>query len=318
MRVPTAVPAMTRLPLTIIGGESGSGKSTMLRQLLTQERAGDVAVVVESVAQLGLDPGMLAKVEGPCVTLTTGAMCCAITGDLSTGLAELRHGLSDTTHLLIEAAGDASLRRLAGYGYMPGYRLDGVIMVMNAREVHSRVISVAPRQRMTADLQVADLLVLNMLDEVDGMDRIRIQGWLEEDLPRLRVIETSRGRVADSMLLGVTPEAARRDARAVPGDWDPSTYRPIGRKRQSPVVDSYEPRCRVWRLETAEPIAAQRFRTWLSQLPRTVVRGSGHVSIQEDPGHRYEFHMIGHRWHLEREQPWGHESAETNLTLVGM
>ena len=290
----------------------------MLRFLLTQERAGEVAIVVDDTAQLELDPKLFARVEGPCATLTSGAVCCALAGDLSAELSELRQGLSESTHLLIEAPADASLRRLAGYGYMPGYRLDGVIIVMNAREAHSRVVSVASRQRMTLDLQAADLLVLNRLDEVDGMDRIRIQGWLEEDLPRLRVIETSQGRVADSMLLGVSPEAARRDARAVPGDWDPATYRLIGRKRQSRVVDPYEPRCRVWRLETSEPIAAQRFRTWVSQLPRTVVRGSGNVLIQEDPGHRYQFHMIGHRWHLEREQPWGHEAAETSVTLVGM
>ena len=316
MRVPTAVPVTTRLPLTIIGGEPGSGKSTMLRQLLTQERAGEVAIVVDSTARLELDPRSLARVDGPCVTLTSGAICCALTGDLSAELAELRRSLSDTTHVLLEAPADAPLRRFTGYGYMPGYRLDGVIMVMNAREVHERVVSVAPRQRMTAELQMADLLVLNMLDEVDGMDRLRIQGWLEEDLPRLRVIETSRGRVADSLLLGITPEAARRDARTVAGDWDPSTYRPVARKRQSSAADPFEPRCRVWRLETAEPIAAQRFRTWVSQLPRTVVRGGGDVLIQEDPGHRYGFHMIGHRWHLEREQPW-EDAPETHLTLVG-
>ena len=317
MRVTTAVPEMTRLPLTIIGGEPGSGKSTMLRQLLTQERAGDVAVVVDSTAQLELDPSMLMKVDGACVTLTNGAMCCALSGDMSAELAELRRGLSDSAHLLIEAPGDASLRRLAGYGYMPGYRLDGVIVVVNAREVHDRIVNVATRQRATSDLQVADLLVLNMLDEVDGMDRLRIQGWLEEDLPRLRVIESSRGRVADSLLLGVTPEAARRDARAVPGDWEPSTYRPVARRRHSPNADPFEARARVWRLETTTPIAAQRFRSWLSQLPRTVVRGSGDVLIQEDPGHRYEFHMIGHRWHLERERPWADDTPGTHLTLVG-
>jgi len=318
MRVPTVVPEMPRLPLTIIGGEPGAGKTTLLGQLLAQEHASEIAIVLDSLAPLGIDASRLARVDGPYVTLTNGAICCELTGDLSAELAELRRRLCDTAHVLIEARGDASLRRVAGYGYMPGYRLDGIIVVMNARDIHDRMANAALRRRMTADLQAADLLVVNKLDGVEHGTRALTRAWLDEDLPRLRVIETSQGRVAESLLLGVSPDVARHDARAVPGNWEATTYRTVARKRQPRSTEPTEPMCRIWRIETDEPIAAQRFRSWLSLLPHTVVRGSGNVLIEEDPRLRYHFHMIGHRWQLQREQPWGQAAPETQLTLVGM
>jgi G3E family GTPase len=286
MRVSTALPEIARLPLTIVGGDSGAGKTTLLEQLVTQEHDGDVAVVRDE-------------------------------GDLSAELAELRVRLGEKSHVLIEARADSSLRRVAGYGYMPGYRLDGILVVMNARDIHDRLGNAELRTLMTTQLRGADILIINKLDLVENGKRTLHRAWLDEDLPQLRVIETIQGRVAGSLLLGVTPEVARHDALAVPGNWD-TTYRVPRRTRLLGPVEAAEPRCRVWSIETAKPIAAQRFRSWISMLPREVVRGSGDVYIEEDPQLRYHLHMIGHRWQLQRERPWGHAAPETQLTLVGM
>jgi G3E family GTPase len=286
MRVSIAVPEMLRLPLTIVGGDAGAGKTTLLGQLQGQEHVASVATLLDA-------------------------------GDLSADLAELRPRLGASAHVLIEARGDSSLRRVAGYGYMPGYRLDGIIVVMNAREIHDRLPDRELRGRMTTLLRDADILIINKLDVVESGKRTLHHAWLDDELPRLRVIETCQGKVAGSLLLGVSPEVARLDARAVPGNWE-TTYRPPRRSRLTRRTEPEEPRCRVWSIQTPEPIGAQRFRTWISLLPRTVVRGRGDVLIEEDPRLRYEFNMIGHRWQLQRERPWGSAAPETQLTLVGM
>jgi G3E family GTPase len=277
---------MPRLPLTIVGGDSGAGKTTVLGQLSGQEHAGDVVIVLDD-------------------------------GDLSAELAELRLRLGQTAHVLIEARGDSSLRRVAGYGYMPGYRLDGIIVVMNARDIHDRLADADLRQRMTTQLHDADILIVNKLDVAEPGKRTAHRAWLDAELPRLRVIETSQGKVAGTLLLGVSPEIARHDARAVPGNWE-TTYPAPRRTRLTRAAEATEPPCRVWSIETVRPIGAQRFRSWIAKLPRTVVRGSGDVFIEEDPQLRYQFHMIGHRWQLQRERPWGPAAPETQLTLVGM
>jgi G3E family GTPase len=318
MRVSTAVSETTRLPLTIVGGDAGAGKTTLLKQLAGQEHLGGVAVVLDDSEPPRIDPALVARVDGPWTTLTNGSVCGVLAGDLSAELAELRPRLGETIHVLVEARGDGALRRTAGYGYMPGYRLDGIIVVVDVRDIHRRLEDPALRAEMRTALLPADILVINKLDVLEPGKRALHQPWIDDQLPQLRVVETSRGRVAGSLLLGLSPEVARRDPRTVPGNWETTTYRTRAHRRSSRAAEQAEPPCRVWHIETDEPISAQRFRRWVSLLPRTVVRGGGDVLIEDDPQVRYHFNMIGHRWQLQREQPWGLAAPETQVTLVGM
>ena len=318
MRVSASVPESSRLPLTIISGEPGAGKTTLLGQLVLQEHDEGLAVILETLEPLHLDARIVAHTAGPYAELTNGARCYALAGDLSAELCELRSRLAPATHVVLEAPGTASPRRVAGYSYMPGYRPDGIIVVADARGLHDGLHDAAGRHHLASVLQVADILIINKLDALERDNRAGPHRWLDEAFPSLRVLETSHGRVPASLLLGVSPAAARRDARAVPGNWDPTTYGVTGRRRHPRGSEFLEPRCRLWRIETETPIAAQRFRNWVSLLPHSVVRGTGDVLIQEDPAQRYRFHMIGHRWQLLRSEPWGSIAPETQLSIVGM
>jgi G3E family GTPase len=317
MRMPTVIPDTDRVPLTVVGGEARTGKTTLLRQLVSQHHVGGVAVVFD-----GLEPPPTscspAQIDGPWTTLENGSLCGALTGDISAELAELRHRLPATSHVVIEARGDASLHRVAGYGYMPGYRPDGTVVVMDAHDMDDSLGKTDRREAMTARLRAADILILNKMDSVLPAARARCESWLDTEMSRLRVIETTHARVAGSLLLGVTPDAAQHDARAVAANWETSTYRTARRKALSKAAESAEPPCRLWRVETDQPIAARQFRSWISLLPRSVVRGTGDVLIEEDPRLRYQFRMIGHRWQLRREEPWGATAPETRVALVGM
>jgi G3E family GTPase len=318
MRVSATVPEASRLPLTIISGEPGAGKTTLLGQLVRQEHDEGLAVILDALEPLHLDARVVARTAGPYTELTNGTRCYALAGELSAELAELRTILAPATHVVLEARGTESLRRIAGYGYMPGYRPDGIIIVMEARALHEGLQDDVKRSQLSSALHAADILIINKVDELEREHRAAPRRWLDDAFPTLRVLETCHGQVAGSLLLGVSPAAARRDARAVPGNWDPVTYHASSRQRQPRASESAEPRCRLWRIETETSIAAQRFRNWVALLPHTVIRGTGNVLIQEDPGHRYHFHMIGHRWQLQRGEPWGHVAPETQLSLVGL
>lgn len=318
MRVSATVPEASRLPLTIISGEPGAGKTTLLGQLVRQERDDALAVILDALEPLGLDAQVVARAGGTYAELTNGTRCYALAGELSAELAELRMNLAPATHVVLEAHGTESLRRVAGYGYMPGYRPDGIIIVLEARALHDGLQDDARRQQLETALHTADILIINKVDALEREHRTAPRRWLDDIFPSLRVLETCHGQVAGSLLLGVSPAAARRDARAVPGNWEPSTYRTTGRQRQNGVSESGEPRCRLWRIETETPIAAPRFRSWVGLLPHSVIRGTGDVLVQEDPAHRYRFHMIGHRWQLQRGEPWGIAAPETQLSLVGV
>jgi len=317
MRVSATVPEASRLPLTIISGEPGAGKTTLLGQLVRQDHDEGLAVILDALEPLNLDARVVARAAGSYAELTNGTRCFALAGELSAELAELRMILAPATHVVLEAHGTESLRRVAGYGYMPGYRPDGIIIVMEAEALYDGLQDDVRRHQLSTVLHTADILIINKLDALDREHRAAPRRWLDDVFPSLRVLETSHGQVAGSLLLGVSPAAARRDARAVPGNWDPTTYRATTRTRAARGAELAE-RCRLWRIESEIPISAPRFRNWVSLLPQSVIRGTGDVLIEEDQGHRYRFHMIGHRWQLQRGEPWGSAPPETQLSIVGL
>jgi len=119
-------------PLTIVGGAEGVGKSTLLRHQLLHSGHHSLAVVVSNLDSLQLDGSDIAARDSTFITLTNGSLCCETDGDVTTTLAMLRRRLHPDTHVLLEARYDASMRRFAGYGYTPGYRLDGTVVVADA------------------------------------------------------------------------------------------------------------------------------------------------------------------------------------------
>jgi G3E family GTPase len=318
MRAVTPPPDEHLLPVTVVGGDEGTGKTTLLRHLLTHNAGRSLAVVVDDVRTIGLDSRLIAHRDGALLKLTNGCYLCSMDGDVSSALAALRSYVTRPTHVLLEARGATPMRRVAGYGYMPGYRMGGIVVVADADAIRDRLSSPEHGEHLMNQLTSAEILVVNKVDLLVARSYASLREWLTGVLPRVRTIETSHGRVASPLLLGLAPEEAERDARTMASTWE-TTFRTPGRERAHSSDDGeLGPPYRVWTLATPEPVRAIDFRAWGARLPQTVVRGSGVVHIREDPHYRYLFEMVGHHNHLQREQPWGHASPETRLAFVGL
>lgn len=155
------------IPVNIITGYLGSGKTTILMGLVRQMRVLDpsvrLALIKNEFGSAGLD-GMLAGAAG--VTLVkeyyNGCMCCNLVGSLSATLAELAQLDPPPTRVLIETSGSALPLPLAReVASQPAYILDSVVCVVDLLNFAS--ISDTSR---TAKLQASctDLVVLNKWD----------------------------------------------------------------------------------------------------------------------------------------------------------
>jgi G3E family GTPase len=307
------------LPVTVIGGDSGAGKSALVRHLLTHPEGHSLAFILDDCTPLELHANDIAYREGAFVTLANGCVCCTKDGDVPSALDTLRKRAERPSHVIIEANAAAHLRRVAGYAYMPGYRIDSIVVVADAQTIRHRVELVETSLRVRRQLESAEILVLNKVDLVPARARAVLRDWLTVILPNTHIIETEYGRVGSSLLFGVDPEDAERDALAVSTTWE-TTFRTPGRR--APVRRTEErvsgPSHRVWSLVTSDPISAHDFRAWTTHLPKSIVRGSGVVHISEDPLYRYHFDRVGHRSQVSRHLPWGQATPETRLALVGL
>jgi len=127
------------LPVTVIGGDSGAGKSSLVRHLLTHPEGHSLAFILDDCTPLELAADSIAYREGSFLTLTNGCVCCTKDDDVPSALESLRKRADRPSHVIIEASAAAHLRRVAGYAYMPGYRIDSIVVVADAQTIRHRV-----------------------------------------------------------------------------------------------------------------------------------------------------------------------------------
>lgn len=303
----------SRIPLTIVAGASGAGKSSLVRHLLSQTTEQIAAVVADASA---VDPSLVAQRDGARLLLKNGSVCVMSDDDGSAVLATLSEQSHPPDHVVFESAAASNPRRLLGYGYMPGYYLDGMIMVVDAASLAAYANDLDAQDRLREQLSYAALVVVNKIDLIDDTAAEAAQRVLSRVAPMTPAVSCERAQVAPSLVLGAPK---RTDSRAVVAEWS-MDYMPVRRQRTGPRVSRAPDaeRCRSWCLIKEMPIDRHEFRIWVQRLPSTVLSGRGVVHLRDDPYHRHFFHLMGPRWRLERGRPWGRDTPSTRLRLAGL
>jgi G3E family GTPase len=317
MRAEYAPLVETLVPVTIVGGDSRSGKSSLLGHLLAHHQGPPLAVMVSEASASFIEANHVVQRDGEFLTLGNGSLVRAADDEYSSALSLLQHRQPPASRVFLEAAGAARLRGMAGYGYMPGYRSDGIVVVVDAETIRERAASPEDSTRLMGQLACADIVVVNKVDLLAASARSAVTQWLTSIYPGVRVIETSFGRVPSELLVGVGPEDAMRDMRVLNSSWE-TTFRPNSRKARASAAGDHAPQPRLWLHTTPDPITAQGFRAWADRLPGTIVRARGSVYVREDVFHRYEFELVGRRYHFQRAGRWDETAPETRLALVGL
>src|SRR5882724_1982961 len=77
------------IPVSVLTGFLGSGKTTMLRHLLKQPEFSRTAVIINEFGEVGIDHELIEASEDSFIELQTGCLCCKIRSDLAQTLADL-------------------------------------------------------------------------------------------------------------------------------------------------------------------------------------------------------------------------------------
>ncbi len=88
---------MSPLPLTLLTGFLGSGKTTVLQRALRSPAFADTAVLINEIGEIGLDHHLVETVDGPVFELPGGCLCCAVREDLAQTLRDLLDRRADGT-----------------------------------------------------------------------------------------------------------------------------------------------------------------------------------------------------------------------------
>ena len=165
-----------RIPITLLTGFLGAGKTTLVNRLLSAPDAGKIAVIVNEFGEIGIDGDLIARASEDMLELTNGCICCAAQGDLMDGLNRLflrKVGLAeprvDFDKIVIETTGIADPSPLARLFYTDmkldlTFRLDAVLTVVDLKHVTSQIARSPEAEKQIA---IADKLIFNKRDLVD-------------------------------------------------------------------------------------------------------------------------------------------------------
>ncbi len=224
---------MHKVPVTVITGFLGSGKTTVIRHLLLNSGGRCLAVLVNEFGEVGIDGELLRDCrlcvgEGsiPILELANGCLCCTVQEEFLPAMETLLQRRAELDGILIETSGLALPKPLVQAFRWPtlrtGATVDAVIAVVDGqalasgqlvgdlaaleaqRQADESLDHETPIEELFADqLSCADLVLLTKVDQITPEEQERVESWLRQQLrPEVQVFPCQRGQVAPEVLLG--------------------------------------------------------------------------------------------------------------------
>lgn len=290
---------VTPLPVTVVGGFLGSGKTTLVNHVLSGDHGLRIAVIVNDFGAVNIDAALIASAEGGVVSLANGCVCCALNAGLVEQLEALLARAGEIDHVLIEASGVADPGRIMDTvrhaRFRGRLRPDAVVVLVDAAGFDAaRAVGAGLAE---TQLDAADLVVLN---KTDLATRAELDAWRTGWLPKDgRIVETTGARVPFDVLFGgVTPAEGHK-----------------GHHHHHHHHGHDLPASAVWR--SRAPVDLRALQTALAALPASVYRAKGVVAAAD--GRTVAAHLVGTRLAFEplRAAPPGFED-ESVLVLIGL
>ncbi|NET55245.1 MAG: cobalamin biosynthesis protein CobW [Symploca sp. SIO2E6] len=329
---------MHKIPVTVVTGFLGAGKTSLVRHLLQNNQGRRIAVVVNEFGEVGIDGELLrscqvCEEEDPSdniVELTNGCLCCTVQEEFFPTMQQLLKRREQIDCMLIETSGLALPKPLVQAFRWPeirnGATVDGVVTVVDCqalaagtlvgdldaleaqRQADPNLEHETPIEELFEDqLACADLVLLTKVDLVDEANRTKVMDWLKQELPPgVKIVPCREGEIQPDILLGFN--AAVEDNL----DSRPSHH------------DTEEDHDHDDEVTSVQFISEQTFepKTLISKLQQLVqqqeiYRIKGFVDVPQKPM-RMVLQGVGNRLETFYDRPWQtKESRQTRLVLIG-
>lgn len=240
------MPAPT-IPLTVVGGYLGAGKTTVVNHLLRHPGGRRIGVIVNDFGSLAVDAGLLADAAGDdLVSLPNGCVCCTVGAGLHDALGALADRVPRLDHVVVEVSGVADPAAAAAWGTVAPFQPAGVIVLADATTVQQRSRDRYVGAEVLRQLRGADLVIVTKSDVCDGERLLDTERWLADvtgGVPSIRVVD---GRVPTDVVLGIRSVGSGSEARSATHDgryvsWSWTSTGSVSRRMLDQVLDALGP-----------------------------------------------------------------------------
>jgi G3E family GTPase len=325
------------IPLTVLTGFLGAGKTSLLNRLITDPALADTAVIVNEFGEIGLDHLLVKQIKDGMVLLQSGCLCCTLRGDLVDALEQLLRDLDNGRvafrRVMLETTGLADpapvLQTAMAHPYLVmRYRLDGVITVVDAV---NGATTLDEHLESVKQVAVADRLVLSKTDLIDTPERRAAKDRLVSRLralnPAAPILDAAAGEATPQRLLGCglfdpdrkIPDVKRWLAAEAYAEHAPHGHHHHGEHHHD--VNRHDARIRAFSFAADAAIPTAMFEMFLDLLRSVhgpnLLRLKGVVKIAETPESPLVIHGIQHIFHPPVRLPrWPDHDQRTRIVLI--
>lgn len=190
------------IPVTVIGGYLGSGKTTLVNHLLRNANGKRLAIMVNEFGELPIDEDLIEATGDDIISLAGGCVCCSFGSDLMEAMTALSKLSPKPDNVILEASGVALPGTIAGtLSLLPGFAVDGVLVLVDAETIRTLASDKYMADTIKRQLADADLVLVNKIDLVSGDALEALWGWLPALAPNAKIIETERSVAPSSVVL---------------------------------------------------------------------------------------------------------------------
>ena len=324
---------LTKIPVTVITGFLGAGKTTLIRHLMQNPQGKRLAILVNEFGTVGVDGDILKScADANCpveniVELANGCICCTVADDFIPTIEALMAMPERPDHILIETSGLALPKPLLKAFDWPAIRsritVDGVVALADAEAVaagrFAPDVAAVDAQRAADDsldhetplsevfedqIACADIILLTKADLAGDAGLAAARSVIEAELPRkLPILPVTDGTIDPRVILGLNA-AAEDDLAARPSHHDGHDDHEHD-DFESVVIDLPE-------VGDVEDLVAR-----IQRLAREqhILRVKGYIAVQGKPM-RLLVQAVGERVRHQFDRPWGASPRQSRLVVI--
>ena len=298
-----------RVPATVVTGFLGSGKTTLINRILSEQHGKRIAVIVNEFGEVSIDGQLVIHDDqAQLVEFNNGCLCCTVRGDLIETLGRLQERAGSLDGILIETTGLADPAPVASTFFAAdevrqGIRLDAFVTVVDAVNLETNL---AQSNEAVEQVAFSDVILINKTD-LASVEQIQALERRIRALNPLAVLHrTTNAQIDISKVVGV-------------GAFDLAQKLEVDPEFLGDHLHEHDKAVGSFVLESDTPIDLNRFALWMNRTAQErgndLYRTKGILNAQGFK-ERIVFQSVRMLTTMRPERPWEAGERRTSQFVV--
>lgn len=322
------------VPITLLTGYLGSGKTTLINHILSNQEGYKVAVIVNDIGEVNIDADLISKggvvnqTDDSLVPLTNGCICCTLKVDLMQQIVDLIK-TKQFDYILIEASGICEPIPIAQtitvlsestqqYGLPKICRLDNIVSVVDALRLATEFGCGANLVKddleeedienlLIQQIEFCNTIILNKVDEISNEELQKVKAIIKKLQPNAEIIETNYGNVPTDKLLNTN--LFNFNKASVSAGWveeleSDEEDEEHNHHHHHDDTETEEYGISSFVYYRRKPFRIKKFEKFLDEFPNTIIRAKGLVWLSDDDYMSYCFEQAGKQKTISEAGQW--------------